>query len=79
MKRGRKASTDPEHVNRAQWIRSTYLLESSQKECLSYVAFAEGIDQSDIVRAAINEHLRQHYRIDPNHPPLRPELRKAKP
>jgi hypothetical protein len=74
MKRGRKPSTlngggaAPSNGN-GTLVKSTYLLPLVLKQNLAYLALERGKDQSDIVREAISEHLREH-QYDPVKPPL---------
>ncbi len=82
MKRGRKPSNEngggvAGSNGNGHLVKSTYLMPSLLKQNLAYLALELQVDQSDIVREAVSEHLRGH-RYDPTKPPLENLERKLK-
>jgi hypothetical protein len=68
MKRGPKPA-DMRTANQGdELITSTYKLQKTIKLHLQFMAVMTGRDQSDIVREAIDEYLRNR-EIDPSEPP----------
>lgn len=74
MKRGKKQSNDEPVVSK-EFVKSTYLLHPVVKENLQFIALAEKTEQTDLVRKAIEELIRDRG-LDPMVPP-KYELKKA--
>jgi hypothetical protein len=68
MKRGPKPASTRAANEGDELITSTYKLQKTIKMHLQFMAVIEGRDQSDIVREALDEYLRNR-EIDPNEPP----------
>jgi L-fucose mutarotase/ribose pyranase (RbsD/FucU family) len=68
MKRGPKPAGTRTANRGDELITSTYKLQKTIKMHLQFMAVMEGRDQSDIVREALDEYLRNR-EIDPNEPP----------
>jgi hypothetical protein len=68
MKRGPKPAGTKAATEGDELITSTYKLQKTIKMHLQFIAVMEGRDQSDIVREALYQYLRNR-EIDPNEPP----------
>ena len=68
MKRGPKPAGMRAANEGDELITSTYKLHKTIKMHLQVMAVMEGRDQSDIVREALDQYLRNR-KIDPNEPP----------
>ena len=67
MKRGKKQSNGDPVVSK-EFVKSTYLLHPVIKENLQFIALAEKTEQTDLVRKAIEELIRERG-LDPMVPP----------
>jgi hypothetical protein len=68
MKRGPKPAGTQATNEGDELVTSTYKLHKTIKMHLQVMAVMEGRDQSDIVREALDQYLRNR-EIDPNEPP----------
>jgi hypothetical protein len=69
MKRGPKPSNGAGATSgNGTLVKSTYMLQSTLKQNLAYLALERGLDQSDIVRTALEDYLKKE-KIDPTKPP----------
>lgn len=68
MKRGPKPNGNLTSGEKGDLVKSTYMLQSTVKQNLAFLALERGVDQSDIVREALRKYL-ESQNIDPTRSP----------